>query len=192
MRERLVICGLFSLMLAGCIIAASEPGPPPHVVAVAQPRLVIIPEADVYYAPDADVDLFFYGGFWYRWYGGAWYVASVHSGPWRVIVEPPEVFYRIPPGHAKHHVVQMRKAPPPGREKEEVGPRREKEEGRPRKEKEEVGPRKEKEEGRTTQREERGRTAQREGRGRTAQDALNLRHRERREVTQRSGSTEPA
>jgi hypothetical protein len=139
MGKKLVIGGLFSLVLAGCIVTARGPvgppphaGPPPHVVAVAQPRLVFIPEAQIYYAPDADVDLFFYGGVWYRWYGGGWYRATVHTGPWTVIVEPPEVFYRIPPGHAKYHIVKARKAPPPGRERETPPPGREREPGGPR------------------------------------------------------------
>jgi hypothetical protein len=143
MGKKLVIGGFFALMLAGCMIAAhGRGGSPPHAVAVAEPRLVFIAEAGIYYAPDADFDLFFYGGRWYKWGGGAWYIASGHTGPWTVTVEPPEVFYRIPSGHPKYHIVKMRKAPPSGREKEGVGPRKEKEEGGPHKEKEEGGPHK--------------------------------------------------
>jgi hypothetical protein len=127
MGEKLVICGLFCIMLTGCIIAARGPvGPPPHAVAYSQPRLVAIPEAGIQYAPDADVDLFFYGGVWYRWYGGTWYTGTVYTGPtthWTVIVEPPEVFYRIPPGHAKYHIVKARKVRPPAPEREH-GPRK--------------------------------------------------------------------
>ena len=91
----------FRCLLAGVVIAAaiglSEParaevsvgininlGPPPIVVA-APPAVVMIPQTQVYFVPDPQIDVFFYGGYWWAPRGEQWYRAREYKGPWGVI-----------------------------------------------------------------------------------------------------------
>jgi len=89
----------FRYLLAGAAIAAaiglSEParaevsvsinlGPPPIVVAE-PPGVVLIPQSQVYFVPDPQVDVFFYGGYWWSPRGERWYRARAYNGPWGVI-----------------------------------------------------------------------------------------------------------
>jgi hypothetical protein len=85
------------------------PAPPPIVVA-SPPRVVVVPGSPVYYAPDASVNLFVYGGRYYTFHEGAWFVGPKHSGPWTFIavervpapvVAVPVKYYRVAPGHDK-------------------------------------------------------------------------------------------
>lgn len=72
--------------------------PPRAVILPQPPRLVAIPRTDVYYAPDADRDVFFHRGSWYRPKGDRWYRASGYDGPW-VYVGPslvPGVLITLP------------------------------------------------------------------------------------------------
>ena len=48
----------------------------------APPQLVVIPGTYAYYVPDADVDIVFYQGRWYRPWGGRWYWGRGYNGPW--------------------------------------------------------------------------------------------------------------
>jgi hypothetical protein len=84
-------------------------GPPPIVLA-SPPKLVVIPESPVKWAPGVEVNLFFYGGRYYSFHEGRWFQAASHGGPWVVIaigkVPPPVLavpvtYYKVPPGHAK-------------------------------------------------------------------------------------------
>jgi len=89
---------IFRCLLAGAAIAAamgfSEParaevsininlGPP--VVIAEPPHLVLVPQSQVYFSPDPQVDIFFYGGYWWSPRGDRWYRATEHNGPWGVI-----------------------------------------------------------------------------------------------------------
>jgi len=49
------------------------------------PELVVIPGTYAYFAPEADVDIVFYGGYWYRPYEGRWYRGRGYNGPWRIV-----------------------------------------------------------------------------------------------------------
>ena len=90
---------VFLCMLAGAAIAVasgfSEParaevsvninlGPPPIVVA-APPEVVMIPGSQVHFVPDPQIDVFFYGGYWWSPRGDRWYRARAYNGPWGVI-----------------------------------------------------------------------------------------------------------
>lgn len=46
------------------------------------PHLVVIPGTYVYYVPDIEPEIFFYGGFWYRVYDGNWYRSRNYNGRW--------------------------------------------------------------------------------------------------------------
>ena len=89
---------VFRCLLAGAAIAAaigfSEParaevsvninlGPP--VVVAEPPHMFLVPRTRVYFSPEPDVDLFFYGGYWWSPRGDRWFRAREHNGPWSVI-----------------------------------------------------------------------------------------------------------
>jgi hypothetical protein len=101
---------VFRCLLAGVAISAavglSQParagvsvninlGPPPIVVA-APPEVVMIPGSQVHFVPDPQIDVFFYGGYWWSPRGDRWYRARAYNGPWGVIERnrvPRAVFY---------------------------------------------------------------------------------------------------
>ncbi len=89
---------VFRCLLAGAAIAValgfSEPvragvnvninlGPP--VVVAEPPNLFLVPGSRVYFSPDPQVDIFFYGGYWWSPRGDRWYRARAYNGPWGVI-----------------------------------------------------------------------------------------------------------
>ena len=59
-------------------------GPPPIVVA-APPAVVLIPGSEIYFVPHPEIDVFFYGGYWWSPRGAAWYRAGAYNGPWAVV-----------------------------------------------------------------------------------------------------------
>ena len=84
-------------------------GPPPGIFA-APPRVVMVPQTQVYYVPDTSYNVFVYGGRYYSFHNGAWFLAASHGGPWtfvpvehvpRPLVLVPPRYYKIPTGHAK-------------------------------------------------------------------------------------------
>jgi hypothetical protein len=84
--------------------------PLPRLFFPVPPPLVLIPGTYVYTAPDADADIIFYQGAWYRPHGGLWYMSNGHNGPWRALSPervprpliglPPNV-RRVPPGQER-------------------------------------------------------------------------------------------
>ena len=77
------------------------PLPPlPRFVFPAPPVLIVVPETYMYVAPDVDIDVVFYQGYWYRPHSGRWYRASGYDGPWIVLAEKqvPHAFKKLPPG----------------------------------------------------------------------------------------------
>lgn len=88
----------FRCLLVGAALAAamgfSEPalaevsvninlGPP--VVVAEPPHMVLVPRSQVYFSPEPEVDIFFYGGYWWSPRGDRWYRARAHNGPWSTI-----------------------------------------------------------------------------------------------------------
>jgi len=59
-------------------------GPPPIVVAQ-PPEVVMIPGSQVHFVPDPQIDVFFYGGYWWSPRGDRWYRARAYNGPWGVM-----------------------------------------------------------------------------------------------------------
>jgi hypothetical protein len=55
---------------------------PPPIVFSAPPLMVVLPETEVYVAPDYDQDLYFYQGFWWRPWGGRWYRSLNYDSGW--------------------------------------------------------------------------------------------------------------
>ena len=84
--------------MAGRHVGVNIPLPPAFVFP-APPELVVIPGTYVYYWPDVDFDIFFYGGYWYRPYGGNWYHSPSYGGPWVYIESAPSVVLSLPPDY---------------------------------------------------------------------------------------------
>jgi hypothetical protein len=69
--------------------------------------MFVIPGTYVYFAPEVDVDVLFYHGYWYRPYQGHWYRSGSYNGKWvyitpervpRVLINLPPDYRRVPPG----------------------------------------------------------------------------------------------
>ena len=105
-------------LLAGAQASASDLSisigigipPPAAPVIMAAPPLVVVPGSPVYYAPEAPVNIFVYGGRYYTFHSGAWFYGPTYGGPWNVIalkkvprpvLTVPVEYYNAPPGHWK-------------------------------------------------------------------------------------------
>ena len=78
---------VMALFIVPCLAQAqidiriSIPLPPP-IVFSAPPEMVVLPETEVYVAPDYDQDLYFYQGFWWRFWLGRWYRSLIYDSGW--------------------------------------------------------------------------------------------------------------
>ncbi|MGD0919613.1 MAG: hypothetical protein ABSB22_24500 [Thermodesulfobacteriota bacterium] len=71
---------------------------PPSIVFAAPPELIVIPETYVYVAPDIDVDLFFWNGWWWRLWEGRWYRSHYYNRGWRYYNNVPSFYFDVDPG----------------------------------------------------------------------------------------------
>ncbi len=78
---------VMTLSIAACLppppvdVDVSVPLPPP-IVFSGSPEMVVLPDTDVYVAPDYDQDIYFYGGWWWRPWGGRWYRSLNYDSGW--------------------------------------------------------------------------------------------------------------
>lgn len=78
---------VMALSIAACLppppvdVDVSVPLPPP-IVFSGPPQMVVLPDTDVYVAPDYDQDIYFYGGWWWRPWGGRWYRSLNYDSGW--------------------------------------------------------------------------------------------------------------
>src|SRR5262245_59577920 len=72
------------------------------------PKLVVVPNSPVYYAPAVDSNFFFYDGMYWIYVNDGWYASSWYNGPWAVvapdimpvaILNIPVRYYRRPPAY---------------------------------------------------------------------------------------------
>ena len=98
--NRFLAIALLTLLIAAPAAAevslSINIGPP---IVVAPPAaMVMVPGTGVYFAPGLDVDIFFYGGYWWSPRGDRWYRATGYDGPWRMVRRSsvPRVVYRVP------------------------------------------------------------------------------------------------
>ena len=86
-KSGVMLAIVMALFIVPCLAQArvdiriSFPLPPP-IVFSAPPPLVVLPETEVYVAPDYDQDLYFYGGWWWRPWGGRWYRSLNYDSGW--------------------------------------------------------------------------------------------------------------
>lgn len=80
-------------------------GPPPIVVAE-PPEVVLVPGSNVYFVPQYDFDIFFYGGYWWSPRGDRWYRARDYNGPWRGVSRRviPRPVYQMPRDYRRVYV----------------------------------------------------------------------------------------
>ncbi|MFO7569421.1 MAG: hypothetical protein R6W75_06450 [Smithellaceae bacterium] len=71
---------------------------PPPIVFAAPPALVVLPETYVYVVPDAEVDIFFYDGWWWRPWEGRWYRSQNYNSGWRHYKSAPSFYGQVPSG----------------------------------------------------------------------------------------------
>jgi len=71
---------------------------PPVIMFRGPPQLVVLPETDVYAVPDVDVDIFFYGGWWWRPWEGRWYRSQNYDSGWSHYQGTPSFHQRVPSG----------------------------------------------------------------------------------------------
>jgi hypothetical protein len=76
---------LLALIIAGPIPAMARVDVnvgivlPPPIVFAAPPELIVLPETYVYVVPNADMDIFFYQGWWWRPWEGRWYRSRYYN-----------------------------------------------------------------------------------------------------------------
>ncbi len=71
---------------------------PPLIISSGPLEVVVIPETDVYAAPDVDVDIFFYNGWWWRPWQGHWYRSHHYDSGWTHYQRVPSFYRRVPSG----------------------------------------------------------------------------------------------
>ena len=71
---------------------------PPRIAFSAPPVVVVIPGTYVYGVPDADVDIFFYQGWWWRPWEGRWYRSQNYNSGWSHYRSVPSFYSEIPSG----------------------------------------------------------------------------------------------
>ena len=71
---------------------------PPPIPFAAPPEVVVIPETNVYAAPDIDVDLFFWDGWWWRPWEGRWYRSHYYDRGWGYYNNVPSFYFDVDPG----------------------------------------------------------------------------------------------
>ncbi|MBU5637159.1 hypothetical protein KOM00_10480 [Geomonas sp. Red69] len=92
----LLLIGILGRDAAAEVSLSINIGPP--VVVGAPPAMVMVPGTSVYFAPGLDVDIFFYGGYWWSPRGNRWYRSTDYDGPWRTVARSsvPRTVYRVP------------------------------------------------------------------------------------------------
>lgn len=72
--------------------------PPPPIVFPAPPSVVVLPDLDIYVAPDLAEDLFFVDGWWWRPWEGRWYRSRHYDKGWAHYPKVPAWYGHVPPG----------------------------------------------------------------------------------------------
>jgi hypothetical protein len=80
---------------------------PPLITFAAPPEVIVLPDTnDVYVAPDINVDLFFWNGWWWRPWEGRWYRSHYYDRGWVYYSHVPSFYFDLDPGwrgYYSHH-----------------------------------------------------------------------------------------
>lgn len=76
---------------------------PPAIVFPAPPALIVLPDTYVYVAPDVDVDIFFYGGWWWRPWNGRWYRSHYYDRGWGYYNTVPSFYFDVDLGWRRYY-----------------------------------------------------------------------------------------
>ena len=71
---------------------------PPPILFPAPPMLVVLPETQVYVAPDIEAEIYFHNGWWWRPWGGRWYRSRYYDSGWAYHRHVPAFYGKISPG----------------------------------------------------------------------------------------------
>ena len=90
----------FAQVRIGVGVGIALPGARIGINIPAYPDLVPVPGYPVYYAPQLDVNLFFYDGLYWLFANDEWYSSTWYNGPWYLVspYEVPDFILRIPVG----------------------------------------------------------------------------------------------
>ncbi len=78
-------------------VGVGTPMPPP-VIFAGPPHVVVIPQTYVYAVPDVDVEIFFFGGWWWRPWQGRWYRSHDYRSGWSHYRDVPSFYRDVPSG----------------------------------------------------------------------------------------------
>ena len=113
MKKALLGTMLFAFLIGAPIptMAGVEVGVhislPPLITFAAPPAVIALPDTSgIYVAPDINVDLFFWNGWWWRPWEGGWYRSHYYDRGWVYYSHVPSFYYDVDPGwrgHYQHH-----------------------------------------------------------------------------------------
>jgi hypothetical protein len=98
----------FSLGLAGSATAqvsvSVRISAPPPIVFSEPPEVVVLPETTgVYVVPDAEQDMYFWNGSWWRPWEGRWYRSANYGRGWAYYRGIPQFYYDVDPQWRRHY-----------------------------------------------------------------------------------------
>ena len=71
---------------------------PPSITFTVQPSVVVLPDTNnVYVVPDAQTDMFFWNGWWWRSWDGYWYRSQYYDRDWSYYNQVPSFYYEVDP-----------------------------------------------------------------------------------------------
>ena len=71
---------------------------PPAIQFIEPPQMIVLPETNVYVVPEAEVDIFFYEGWYWRSWQGGWYRSRNYNSGWNQYHNVPSFYAQIPSG----------------------------------------------------------------------------------------------
>jgi len=124
MRLKLAVAVLALAGAGGCYVVATPRGV--NVGVSLRPFYVPIAGTGIRIVTNADGDVFYYGGYYYRWRAGRWYRSRSWTSGWQLTAAVPRAFLSIPQNHPKHYIVKNHPLHPshPTRPPQAVGPAR--------------------------------------------------------------------
>lgn len=69
---------------------------PPHIEFVEPPELIVLPETYIYVVPDVDMEIFFYGGWWWQLWENRWYRSRDYDSGWTYYRNTPSFYRQVP------------------------------------------------------------------------------------------------